>query len=226
MMKSRSEVMKKIRYLGVLVSLTMLLVACGSAAPGDNPVQAIVNEDYRDALPVQAQLTLGTMKLETTDLAVDAEQATELLTLWRAILSLSTSDITAEGEIEGLVEQILEAMDHDQLEAIAGMELTQEDISEFNQEMGFDRGDDNGAGGESASDSAEGTFSRGGPGAGVPGGGPGGGAQRPEGLGQDLDPQQIATLRAEREKDPSSRNRFSLFMINPLLQLLEERTQS
>ena len=215
--------MKKVKFLGVLVSLTLILVACGGANGAANTATTALNEDYPDALPIQTQLTLGILKLEETDLAVDTEQAAELLTLWQAIRSLSSSDITAEGEIEAIVNQILDTMSSEQLEAIAAMELTQEGILELTQELGIARGGDWTGEGDPRSSAPDGMV----PGSGGgPGGGMGGG-RFSEGEGTlDLDPEQIATLQAERAEKQSSGDRFSMFLINPLIQMLEERMQS
>ena len=217
--------MKKVKFLGVLVSLTLILVACGGADGAANTATTALNEDYPDALTIQTQLTLGTLKLEETDLAVDSAQATELLTLWQAIRSLSSSDITAEGEIEAIVNQILETMSPEQLEAIAAMELTQEGILELTQELGIARGGDWTGEGDPRSSAPDEMVpsSGGGPGGGM-GGGPGGGGFGE--LGGDLDPEQIATLQAERAEKQSSGDRFTMFLINPLIQMLEERIQS
>ena len=217
--------MKKVKFLGVLVSLTLILVACGGANDAANTATTVLNGDYPDALTIQTQLTLGTLKLEETDLAVDSAQATELLTLWQAIRSLSSSDITAEGEIEAIVNQILDTMSPEQLEAIAAMELTQEGIFELTQELGIARGGDWTGEGDPRSSAPDGIVpgSGGGPGGGM-GGGPGGG-----GFGElsgDLDPEQIATLQAERAKKQSSGDRSTMFLINPLILMLEERSQS
>lgn len=217
--------MKKVKFLGVLVSLTLILVACGGADGAANTATTALNEDYPDALPIQTQLTLGILKLEETNLAVDSEQATELLTLWQAIRSLSSSDITAEGEIEAIVNQILQTMSPEQLEAIAAMEITQEGIFELTQELGIARGGDWTGEGDPRSSAPDDMVpgSGGGPGGGM-GGGPGGG-----GFGElsgDLDPEQIATLQAERAEKQSSGDRFTMFLINPLIQMLEERIQS
>lgn len=217
--------MKKVKFLGVLVSLTLILVACGGADGAANTATTALNEDYPDALPIQTQLTLGILKLEETNLAVDSEQATELLTLWQAIRSLSSSDITAEGEIEAIVNQILETMSPEQLEAIAAMEITQEGIFELTQELGIARGGDWTGEGDPRSSAPDDMVpgSGGGPGGGM-GGGPGGG-----GFGElsgDLDPEQIATLQADRAEKQSSGDRFTMFLINPLIQMLEERIQS
>jgi len=217
--------MKKVKFLGVLVSLTLILVACGGADGTANTATTALNEDYPDALTIQTQLTLGTLKLEETDLAVDSAQATELLTLWQAIRSLSSSDITAEGEIEAIVNQILDTMSPEQLEAIAAMELTQEGILELTQELGIARGGDWTGEGDPRSSAPDEMVpsSGGGPGGGM-GGGPGGGGFGE--LGGDLDPEQIATLQAERAEKQSSGDRFTMFLINPLIQMLEERIQS
>jgi hypothetical protein len=221
--KVRSKVMKKVKFLGVLVSLTLILVACGGADSAANTTATVLNEDYPDALTIQTQLTLGILKLEETDLAVDKEQAAELLTLWQAIRSLSSSDITAEGEIEAIVNQILDTMSPEQLKAIAAMELTQEGIFELTQELGIARGGDWTGEGDPRSSAPDGMV----PGSGGgPGGGMGGG-RFSEGEGSlDLDPEQIATLQAERTEKQSSGDRFSMFLINPLIQMLEERLQS
>lgn len=215
--------MIKVKFLGLLVSLTLILVACGGANGAASSAATILNEDYPDALSVQTQLTLGTLKLEETDLAVDSEQAAELLTLWQAIRSLSTSDVTAEGEIEALVNQILETMNSEQLEAIAAMELTQEGIFELTQELGIARGGDLTTAGDPRSSAPDGIVPGSGPGGGL-GGGPGGGGIG--GLGGELNPEQIATLQAERAEKQSLGNRSSMFLINPLIQMLEERSQS
>ncbi|MEA1977959.1 MAG: hypothetical protein U9N80_08660 [Chloroflexota bacterium] len=219
--------MNKVKFLGVLVSLTLILVACGGADGAADTATTALNENYSDALPIQTQLTLGILKLEETDLAVDSEQAAELLTLWQAIRSLSSSDITAEGEIEAIVNQILDTMSPEQLEAIAAMELTQEGILELTQELGIARGGDWTGEGDPRSSAPDGMVpgSGGGPGGGM-GGGLGGG-RFSEGEGTlDLDPEQIATLQAERAEKQSSGDRFTMFLINPLIQMLEERIQS
>ncbi|MCJ7569115.1 MAG: hypothetical protein MUO58_16460 [Anaerolineales bacterium] len=215
--------MKKVKFLGSLVSLTLILVACGGANGAAISATTMLNADYPDALSVQTQLTLGTLKLEETNLAVDSEQAAELLTLWQAIRSLSSSDISAEGEIEAIVNQILETMSSEQLEAIAAMELTQEGIFELTQELGLARDGDWPTAGDPRTGARDGVFPGGGPGGGL-GGGPGGGGLGE--LGGELDPEQIATLQAERAEKQSSGDRSTMFLINPLIQMLEERSQT
>ena len=219
--------MNKVKFLGVIVSLTLILAACGGTSGAANDATTVLNEGYPDALSVQTQLTMGTLKLEETSLAVDSVQAAELLTLWQAIRSLSSSDITAEGEIEAIVNQILETMSSEQLEAIAAMELTQEGIFELTEELGIARGGDLTTDGDPRSSAPDGIVPGSGPGGGM-GGGQGGGLGG-GGLGElegELNPEQIATLQAERAEKQSSGDRFSMFLINPLIQMLEERAQS
>ncbi len=217
--------MKKVKFLGVLLSLTLILAACGGTSSTANTAATVLNENYPDALSVQTQLTLGTLRLEETNLAVDADQAAELLTLWQAIRSLSSSDITAEGEIEAIVAQILETMSSAQLEAIAAMGLTQEGIFELTEELGIARSGDLTADGNPRSSAPDGIVPGSGPGGGL-GGGLGGGRFSEGGGDLDLSPEQIATLQAERAEKQSSGDRFSMFLINPLIQMLEGRSQS
>jgi hypothetical protein len=68
--------------------------------------------------------------------------------------------------------------------------------------------------------SGEGQAAGGGPPEGFQGGGPGGGGQF---FTQDLDPDQIATLQAERGGQAPGEGRAGLFLIEPLLELLEAR---
>ena len=129
--------MKKILLvMGLMVAL--VLGACtstgteGETAATDSAEEvAVLNTDYDNALSVQGQLALGTVRLEETDLAVDEAQAAELLPLWRALQSLSASDTTAAAELDAVVNQIQDTMMPVQLEAIAAMALTTETMTEM-----------------------------------------------------------------------------------------------
>ncbi len=170
------------------LALVLLLAACGGAAgTGDeNGVggasavkQVSLSEDDDDALPVDAQLALGSLKLEA-ELAVDEAQAGQLLPLWQGYQSLLNSDKAAEAELSALLKQIQGVMTPDQVEAIAGMQLTNEDLTSYVQEQGggFRLG---GMMGQTAREDSGGLPGGGFPGGGVPGGGvpgsgvPGGG---------------------------------------------------
>jgi hypothetical protein len=125
--------MKKITSFVLIGCLIMLMLAACSAetlltatagAVGVETESYRLDAAYSDALPVQAQLALGTMRLEETDLAVDADLATDLLPLWKAVLSLSSSDTTTSIEVEAVVNQIQDTMAVEQIAAIDVMDLT------------------------------------------------------------------------------------------------------
>jgi hypothetical protein len=82
--------MKKFTSFTLIALLMILILAACSGETAVSATAAAVglktdsyrlNANYSDALPVQAQLALGTMRLEETDLAVDTELAAVLLLL-------------------------------------------------------------------------------------------------------------------------------------------------
>ncbi len=210
--------MKKLT--GLLVLMMLLLVACGGADVAEG-ITAVENDDefrlqteYADALDIQNQLALGTIKLEESAQAVDEAQAAELLPLWQAYQSLTESNITADAEIDALLNQIQGGMTTEQLQAIAAFALTNEDIAamlESGALVGGMRGGRN-----SGEDGPAGGFGGG------PGGGPGGG--RPDSLGE-VDQDAIATRRAERfgTDDPESSFQETMLVMT-VTRLLAEKT--
>ena len=210
--------------VGVLV---LVLAACGGE--GEEGVAnggTSLNEGYKDAVPVETQLALGSLRLEETDLAIDEGLAAELIPLWQAYQTLSTSDKAAEAEIEALINQIQGAMSPDQVEAIAAMELTAEDLDSFLEEFGdqfrpgaFDPDAEGGAGGGRTG--GGGFFMP--PGGGQPGGGfPGGGFGGGMGMSED----DRATRMAEMGVDPEEmmatfRDRM---LFNSLVRTLQAKT--
>ncbi|MCB8980061.1 MAG: hypothetical protein H6657_21835 [Ardenticatenaceae bacterium] len=142
-----------------------------------------LNEDYNDALPVMSQLAVGTIQLEETDLAVDEALAAEILPLWQAVQSLSSSDTAASVEIEAVLNQIQDTMQPAQVAAIAAMNLTSDSLTDLMESGAITFGRGSGQGQGNGSGTGNGGFTPpegfvpgqgGGPG-GVPGGGPGGG---------------------------------------------------
>jgi len=121
----------KIIFPPVLLLFTLIMTGCGSAQV--NPTQA------SDDVPVATMLVIGTLQLEGTQQAVTDEQAGKLLPMWQVYQSVSSS-AAAQAEIDGLVEQIQETMTSEQMEAIAGTNLTQQDIFAVMQEQGVGRG--------------------------------------------------------------------------------------
>ncbi len=117
----------------LLTLLAALLTACtGASSAQVNPTQTGTD------LSAETQLAVGTLKLEDTNEALTDEQAGELLVLWKAYKALSTSDIAAQAELDGLNDQIQETMTTAQLDTISAMDLTQQDVFSLmeNQDVG------------------------------------------------------------------------------------------
>lgn len=138
-MKNRKNT---ILVLLLLVS-TSFLAACGSAgaqstsatnSSGGGRGSSALKTSYENALPAIAQLALGTFMLDESSAPLTAEQAAALLPLWKGYRSLSTSGNVSTKELEGLIAQIERAYSPEQLQAIAGMELTMEDMAQLAQE--------------------------------------------------------------------------------------------
>jgi len=147
--------MKTLKNLALCLVFVSSLAACGV---GGETAAAGLNADYPDALSVVAQLAIGTVELSDTDLALDDEQAQELLTLWQAYSSLSTSDTAADEEVEGLLKQIQDTMDQEQIKSIAEMQLTEKDQTAVVQEMTLALREQFGTGEEGAADGPGGGF--------------------------------------------------------------------
>jgi len=187
--------MKKLMLLFLLISV-LTLIACSSSEETSEPdvqnetdaeIQPVekvrLAADYTDALSPQSQLALGTLQLEETDLALDETVAAELLPLWQALQSLSNSEVTAEAELNAVVNQIQDGMAVEQIQAIADMKLTEESFTALLESgelafggRGFGRGDGENDGAGFPAGFPGGGFGRpgggfGGPGAGGPGAG-------------------------------------------------------
>ncbi len=227
--------------LSALSALIVLVAACSS---GIEESDESVAEDFQTSegttgaadssqerarlgegeLPVQTQLILGTLQLETTDLAVDSVQAAELALLWKAMRSLTTSDTAAAAEIEALLEQIQDIMTTEQLEAISAFEITPEDMRTIIQDLGIEFGPPEGFEGFDGEGFNPGQFGGqfGGGGGQGPGGQFGGGPGGFQGGGGDFDPEAFATQRAERGLEGFG-GRAGGFLFDPLIELLEAR---
>jgi len=215
--------MLKIKRFGILMVVFLLLTACGSNDVEGNVEQyesggvtekMELTDDYaEDALSVNMQLVIGSLLLEDIDLAIDSDLASTLLPYWKLFISLSESDTTAPEELDALVNEIQEIMTVDQVNYIAGLQLTQEDMTTQIEILGIvdnirPEGLEEGAAGGQ--------------------GGLGGRGGLPDGeLPEGMDPELIATMQAEKEaagEGQSSR------MITPLLEalisLLEEKAGS
>ena len=133
--------MKLWHVVSVLALAATVLVGCGGGEATPAPVEegdtgaytsAVLDTSYTDALNVRSQLMLGTIQLEGTEGAVTPEQAQALLPLWKAL----QGGVTAQQEVATVLKQIEGTMTSGQLDAIAAMQLTQEDLRTWMQEQG------------------------------------------------------------------------------------------
>ncbi len=132
---------KTITYTLLTLALaTALLAGCGSAepAPAAEPVASgasgQLDTSYADALDVNSQLALGTLRLEETENAVTAEQASLLLPLWQALRS---GTLQSEAETAAVLKQIQGAMTPRQITAIQAMQLTADSVRSWAESQGL-----------------------------------------------------------------------------------------
>ncbi len=130
--------------LTLLLTLTLFLASCsGTADPvstGDTYLSPNLPADYEGALPVRNQLALGTLELNGTALAVTPEQARTLIPLWQALRSTQQSAGEASAEVAALLTQIESTLTPEQLQAIADMQLTFEDMQTWASANGIQTG--------------------------------------------------------------------------------------
>jgi hypothetical protein len=216
--------MKK-TLITILILFTLTLTACGtSSAQAANPAgDTNGNNDSfgTTPLPLAMELVVGTFKLEGTDKAVTVDEAAQLVPLWQVYKDLSASSSAAPQEIDALAEQIKGTMTPEQVQAITDMKLTRRDIFQTMQDLGI---------ASTRGPNASGTpRPGGGGGGGFPGGGgggfPGGGGQGFNN-GQNLTPQQIATLQARRAQNGGSNGQFNRIppaLYDALIKLLQSK---
>jgi hypothetical protein len=233
--------MKKLAIVLLPLALILGLVGCSGREENTQTNEATSAVEFDEStMPKETQLMMGTLKLDGTDLEVTANQASELLILWKAYQSLVTSDTSAQEEIDAVISQIQETMTPEQLDAIEAMTLTPGDMASIMEDLGLDMGtgSSGGNGGRfQGFATPEGGFPQGEvPEGGFPGGGFLGGERQGgegpvmggpdgQGFGEGLTPDQIATLQAERGDQGNFRNRTSLFLLNPLIQYLEGKVE-
>ena len=178
------------------------------------------------AMSPEMQLIVGTFLLEDTELAVDAEQAEELLLLWTILRSLTDGDTASSVERDALVNQISETMSIEQLTTIDAMEITNEDLTALAEKLGIEtnvgrQGFSGTPNPEMAGQVPSGEGSVSGMGR---GGGTGGGASGGQSM-EGLTPEQIATAQAMPSQRSGIPNRSSVIYMDELIFLLESKIQ-
>lgn len=133
-----------IKKFGMLIFLLALagLAACGSA----NTDQAGNMPAFGQGTPgapaetIDSKLALGMLYLEGGENAISAEQAQTLLPLWKALHVLSSSETISQVEIQGIYDQIKEALSAEQLAAIEALNLTGEEMTALMKKYGIEAG--------------------------------------------------------------------------------------
>jgi len=115
--------MKKWMFVTIIVTLVLVLTACGSTQSSN--AAATVST----TLSQEGQLLVGTFKLEDTSLAISSKQASTLLPLWETLESLASSNTAASQEVDAVVSQIESIMSSQQVSSITAMKLTQKDLA-------------------------------------------------------------------------------------------------
>lgn len=138
-------------------NLTTPVTAAVQPPPQADSVQLTTN--YTDAVSIEMQLLLGSIKLERTALAITKEQANVLLPLWTNFKTLNQSIMSAQSgmgqgqpnatpqpqtvnteaqaQLDEITKQIQSAMTPEQIKTIAAMQLTQESSQTIMQELGI-----------------------------------------------------------------------------------------
>jgi hypothetical protein len=217
--------------------LLLTLAACSSLQlPGTSANTAPAQNGQFDPanMPIESKLSMGTLKLEGTSQAVTAEQAKQLVLLWKAVKSLGNNNNTSNDEIKALYQQIQDSMTPEQMQAIQKMTFTSEDMRTMMQQYGIQGFGGNGGpnqtpdpsqratrtaqrqngGGQGGFPGGGGGFPGGGPG-GFPGGGQGGNNQNRQGT--------PGVQRTPGAGGNRNFNRMNLLFIDPLIKLLEQR---
>ncbi|MBI9046526.1 MAG: hypothetical protein JEZ06_18695 [Anaerolineaceae bacterium] len=132
---------------GIIITVLMVMVilfsACSTSSgneEADTTEPVSTNGNNQAEIPLSSSLMIGTFKLEETDQAVTVEQAAELLPLWKAVNSFAGSGTASAEELQALYKQIESIMEDEQLNVIAAMGLTQEDMMTLMGELGIDFG--------------------------------------------------------------------------------------
>lgn len=204
--------------------LALTLTACGAPASAV-PITASQTGSAAGSLSGPTLIILGSLKLDGTAQAITPQQAKDLLPLWQVYQEISTSDTTAQEEIDALVKQVEETMTPKQMTAIQGMNLTPQDSFAVLQQMGLGMGNARQPGNNNNNRQGNGGNFFIPPGGAPPDGGGGGNRSGTSGQGfgggQGFSPEQMATAQASRSQRTGGNN----FMISGLLDALIQYLQ-
>jgi hypothetical protein len=223
--------MKKTLIPLVLLAV-LVLAACSNSASSGSGANGTPGAFGSGPLSSPLDLLVGTFKLEGTNNAVTHDEASALIPLWQAYASLTSSNTAAQQEIDALVQQIHDTMTPEQVKAIQDMKLTGQDMFALMQDQGLSFGNrprgtaqPGGGGFPGGGGGFQGTRTNGGDGFPRGGGGFPGGGGFGQGNGQNLTPQQQATIQAFRAERANGGgfNRVPAPLINALVKLLQSK---
>jgi len=219
----------------------LLLAACSSLSLGSASAGQVTQQTGQDPeqsgqnreQPLSSNLAMGTLALEGTDQAVTALQAKDLLPLWKAVKSLSSSETASTDEISALYTQIEETMTAEQVSTIKTKNLTQEELAALMEKLGIEMPqnpmgsltDDERATRVAQRQQQGGGALPVGPGGGMPGGGmpPDGGGPGGGGAGGFAGGQSGAQITPQPGMANRARGGANLMFVDPLIKLLETR---
>ncbi len=114
--------MKKWMLISIVIGMVLALTACGTTQSSTASTTATT------MLSQEEKLLVGTIKLESTNLAVSQDQARELLPLWETLQAMASSGTAASQEVDAVVSQIESTLSSEQISSITAMNLTQQDL--------------------------------------------------------------------------------------------------
>ncbi len=207
--------MKKWMFVTIVVSLVLVLTACGSTQ------NLKASASSTSSLSLEGQLLVGTFKLENTSLAVTHEQAATLIPLWEALQSLASSNSAASQEVDAVVSQIESSMSKQQVSSIIAMKLTQQDLAATAIETGTSYTGSS-SGSSVKTSAAQLQAGAGDPGAGNPPGNMGGGMGGASDV-QIVSQAQTGASQVVSTQSAVATNQVSLAMIKALVALLQKK---
>jgi hypothetical protein len=203
---------KKTAIISIFLALVVVLSACGSSTAATSTTSQS-QQITPSSLTLQNKLGLGILKLEGTSLAVTADQANTLLPLWKAVKSLSSSNLTSAAEMTALYQQIEDSLTSDQVQSIKKLSLTQSELNNLIQQNTVTSTS------SSSSSSSSAQSQDGGPG--MDGGMPGGGSDIAAITGQTSSTtvQKTSTVKTAA----NSVNQLNVVFANSVVTLLQKR---
>jgi predicted component of type VI protein secretion system len=199
----------KNKMIMILVALALVLSACSTATTAASSSTSTST----NSVSTQTEFMVGILKLENTDQAVNAKQASELLPLWEVIKVLAKSSTSSPAEMQAAFRQVKETLTASQLQAIADMKLTSQDITAFEQTLNTTSVQSSS---KTSSSSSQGGF-----------GGPGGpGEDSVGGLLNGFSQQTSTTSSSSSKTSSGTANQIPTDLLNALIKLAQDRANT